>query len=283
MLDFAIIDSHVHLLDQTRFGYGWAAGLPALARDWRLDDLVRSAKPYEIEGVVFVEVDVDSPQHLDEAEWVDGLAASDGRLKGAVVGLPMEQGGALEPEMARVAALATTRGVRRLIQNQPDVDFALRPGFIEALKLLPGYGLSFDICIHHSQMAAALEMARRCPEVSFVLDHIAKPAIGDGLLEPWRSQLAEMARMPNVVCKLSGLITEADHGAWTAAQLQPYIDHVVESFGPDRILYGGDWPVAKLAGDYLQWLTTLEAATAHFSQSERRKLFRDNAKRVYRL
>ena len=283
MLDFPIIDAHVHLLDQARFGYSWSAGLPALARDWRLDEFLRSAKPYEIEGVVFVEVDVDGGRHIDEAEWVDGIAAGDGRLKGAVVRLPMEEGAALEPEMARVAALKTTRGVRRVVQGEADPQFLLRPGFVEALKLLPKYGLSFDICIYHSQMPAALEVARRCPDVSFVLDHIGKPAIKDGLVEPWRSQIAEMARLPNVVCKLSGMITEAEHGAWTPAQLQPYIDHVVESFGPDRILYGGDWPVAKLAGDYLQWLTTLEAATAHFSAEERRKLFRDNAKRVYRL
>ena len=283
MLDFPIIDSHVHLIDQQRFGYGWASGAPALARDWRLDELVRAAKPYEIEGIVFVEVDVDMPQYLDEAEWVDGLAAGEARLKGAVVCLPLERGAALESEMARLAGLKTTRGVRRLIQNQPDPDFALRPAFIEAAKLLAKYRLSFDICIYHPQMGAALELVRRCPEVSFVLDHIGKPAIKDGLLEPWRAQLAQMARLPNVVCKLSGLITEAAHDAWTPAQLRPYIDHVAACFGPDRLLYGGDWPVAKLAGDYLQWLTTLEAATAHFSQAEQRLLFRDNAKRVYRL
>lgn len=283
MLDFPIVDGHVHLLDQKRFGYAWASGAPALARDWRLDELVRSAKPYQIEGIVFVEVDVDMPQYLDEAEWVDELARSDGRLMGAVVSLPLERGAALEGEIARVAGLKTTRGVRRLIQNQPDPDFPLRPAFIEALKLLPKYGLSFDICIYHPQMAAAREMARRCPEVSFVLDHIGKPGIKDGLVEPWRAQIAELARLPNVVCKLSGLVTEAEHEAWTPAQLRPYIDYVVACFGPDRILYGGDWPVSKLAGDYLQWLTTLEAATAHFSDEERRKLFRDNAKRVYRL
>jgi L-fuconolactonase len=283
MLDFPIIDSHIHLLDQKRFGYGWAAGAPALKRDWSIDDLARSAKPYEIEGIVFVEVDVDMPQYLDEADWVDEIAGTDKRLKGAVVCLPLEKGAALEPEIARVAKLKTTRGVRRLIQNQPDPDYVLRPGFLEALKLLAKYGLSFDICIFHPQLAKTLEMVRRCPEVSFVLDHIAKPGVKDGLVEPWRAELAELAKFPNVVCKLSGVTTEADHRSWTPAQLRPYIDHVVASFGPDRILYGGDWPVSELAGDYLQWLTTLEAATAHFSRKERRKLFRDNAIRVYRL
>lgn len=283
MLDFAIIDSHVHLLDQSRFRYGWAAGAPALARDWRLDDLVRAAAPYEIEGIVFVEVDVDDPQYLDEADWVEATAEVDARLKGAVVALPLERGAAIEPEIAKVATLKTTRGVRRLIQNQADPDFVLRPHFLEALKLLPKYGLSFDICIFHRQLGKTLEMVRRCPEVSFVLDHIAKPGIKDSLVEPWRSEMTELAKLPNVACKLSGVTTEADHAAWTPAQLRPYIDHAIAGFGPDRILYGGDWPVSTLAGDYLQWLTLLEAATTHFSAAERRKLFHDNAARIYRL
>ena len=283
MLDFPIIDTHVHLLDQKRFGYAWAAGAPALNRDWSIDDLARSAKPYEIGGLVFVEVDVDMPQYLDEADWVEEIAGRDARLKGAVVCLPLERGAALEGEIARIARLKSARGVRRLIQNQPDPDFPLRPAFLEGLRLLPKYGLSFDICIFHHQLAKAIELVRRCPEVSFVLDHIAKPGIKAGLIEPWRTEIGELAKQPNVVCKLSGVTTEAEHRAWTPAQLRPYIDRVVECFGADRILYGGDWPVSQLAGDYLQWLTTLESATAHFSAEERRKLFRDNAIRVYRL
>ena len=152
--------------------------------------------------------------------------------------------------MARIAKLKTVRGVRRLIQGQPDPDFVLRPGFLEAIRLLPKYDLSFDICILHPQMQNTLAMMRQCPEVSFVLDHIGKPGIKAGLADPWRAQLREMAAMPNVVCKLSGVTTEADHHTWTRDQLRPYIDHVVDCFGPDRILYGGDWPVSELAGSY---------------------------------
>ena len=233
--------------------------------------------------MVFVEVDVDMPQYLDEAEWVDSLAALDRRVMGAVVCLPLERGGKIEPEMARIAKLKTTRGVRRLIQNQPDPEFVLRPGFLEAVRLLPKYNLSFDICIFHPQMPNTLTMMRHCPETSFVLDHIGKPGIKAGLLDPWRAHLREMAGLPNVVCKLSGLTTEADHDAWTRDQLRPYIDYVIECFGPDRILYGGDWPVSELAGSYLQWLATLDLATAGFSPADKRKLFRDNAIKAYRL
>ena len=223
------------------------------------------------------------PQHLDEAEWVDGLASHDRRVLGAVVCLPIERGPAIEGEMARVAKLKTTRGVRRLIQNQPDPEFMLKPGFLEALRLLPKYNLSFDACIFHPQAANTLKMMRHCPEVSFVLDHIGKPAIKAGLSDPWRSHIREMAALPNVVCKLSGVTTEADHNTWTRDQLRPYIDHVIECFGPDRILYGGDWPVCELAGSYLQWLSTLDWATTGLSPADKRKLFRDNAIKTYRL
>ncbi len=232
---------------------------------------------------MFVEVDVDMPQYLDEAIWVDELAKRDRRVLGAVACLPLERGASLEPEIARLAELPTVRGVRRLIQNQPDPDFVLRPDFLAALRLLPKYGLSFDICIFHSQMPNTLTMVRQCPEVSFVLDHIGKPGIKAGLIDPWRAHISELAALPNVVCKLSGVTTEADHRSWTREQLRPYIDHVVESFGPDRILYGGDWPVSELAGSYLQWLATLDWATSGFSAADKRKLFRDNAVKTYRL
>src|SRR5271169_1966361 len=177
MIDFPILDSHIHLLDQKRFGYAWSAGAPALKRDWTPDDLAVSARPYTIEGFVFVEVDVDMPQYLDEAEWVDALAKRDKRLLGAVACLPLERGAAIEPEMARIAKLPVTRGVRRLIQNQPDPEFVLKPAFLEAMRLLPKYNLSFDICVLHPQMPNTLAMMRQCPEVAFILDHIGKPGI----------------------------------------------------------------------------------------------------------
>jgi L-fuconolactonase len=173
--------------------------------------------------------------------------------------------------------------VRRLIQNQPDPEFVVKPSFLQALRLLSKYNLSFDVCIFHPQLSNTLTMMRQCPEVSFVLDHIGKPEIKAALLDPWRAHIREMAALPNVACKLSGLTTEADPQNWTRDQLKPYIDHVIDTFGTDRILYGGDWPVSELAGSYLQWLTTLDWATAGFSPADKRKLFRDNAIKAYRL
>ena len=187
MLDFPIVDAHVHLVDLARLGYSWMASVPALNRDWTPDDLTARAKPYEIGGYVFVEVDVDAPQYLDEAMWADGLARSDPRLKAVVAALPLELGpAAVEPELERLATLGTVRGVRRLIQDRPDPEFMLRPAFVAAVKLLPAYGLTFDLCIKHPQFANTIELVRRCPEVAFVLDHLGKPGIAAGLIDPWR-------------------------------------------------------------------------------------------------
>jgi len=283
MINFPIIDTHVHLLDQKLFKYSWASGAPKLARDWTLDDLAASAKPYTIEGAVFVEVDVDHPDYMKEARWVQSLADQDPRMKGCVACLPIEKGAALEAEIAELASIKVARGVRRLIQSQSDPDFVLRPDVIAATKLLPKYNLSFDLCLYHHQLKNTIAYVRACPEVFFILDHIAKPGIKAGLMEPWKSEIRELASLPNVVCKLSGVTTEADHDHWTPAQLKPYIEHVIDVFGFDRLMYGGDWPVSVLAGPYTAWIDVLDNITASCSDSERRKLFRENAQKFYRL
>ena len=284
MLDFPIIDAHVHLTDVHRFRYSWMAGAPALNRDWTPANFFARAKPYHIGGYVFVEVDVDAPGHLDEAVWADGIAKTDARLKAVCASLPLELGpAAIAADLARLAALPSVRSIRRLIQDRPDPEFMLRPAFVEAVKLLPKHNLSFELCIKHPQFANTIELVRRCPEVNFILDHIGKPGIAAGLIDPWRAQIAELARLPNVLCKLSGVTTEADHAGWSREQLRPYIDHVIEKFGFSRLMYGGDWPVCELAGHYLQWISTLEWATAGCSDSEKRALFRETAIKAYRL
>lgn len=283
MPDFPIIDSHVHLLQPTRFGYGWTKNAPQLKRLVLPDDLMRAAAPVAVERFVFVEVDVDFPQHLDEAAWIDGLARADKRLAGMVAALPLERGKAIEPELDQLCLNKSLRGIRRLIQNQPDPDFCIRPAFIEGLKLLAARNLVFDICVFHYHMPNVLQMVRQCPEVRFVLDHIGKPAIKAGLIDPWRQHMKELAALPNVDCKISGVTTEADHKNWTREQLKPYVAHSIEAFGFDRVMYGGDWHVSELAGSYPEWVEIVDWVTAGATLQEKRKLFRDNAIRVYRL
>jgi L-fuconolactonase len=283
MPEFPIVDSHVHLCDPKKFGYGWTKNAPSLNRQVLPSDLTKAASPVKIEQFVFVEVDVDYPQHLAEAEWVAGFAKSDKSLTGMVAALPVEKGKAIEAELEALRRHPILRGIRRLIQNQADPEFCIRPGFIEGLKLLARHDIAFDICIFHHQMPNAITMVRSCPEVRFVLDHIGKPGIKAGLTDPWRQHLKEFAAMPNVHCKISGVMTEADHKDWTREQLKPYIVHAIDSFGFDRIMYGGDWHVSELAGTYPGWVEIVDWVVEDATAEEKRKLFRDNAIDFYRL
>jgi L-fuconolactonase len=283
MPDFPIVDSHVHLLEPARFGYAWTKNASSLNRQVLPKHLFAAAAPVKIEQFVFVEVDVDYPQHLDEAAWLQTLADAEPRLTGMVAALPLEQGTALANDVERLSRLKAMRGVRRLIQNQPDPDFCIRPSFIAGLKLLAPYDLVFDICVFHHHLPNVIKMVRQCPEVRFVLDHIGKPAIKAGEIDPWRRDLKELASLPNVACKISGVTTEADHKNWTREQLRPYIAHAIETFGFDRIMYGGDWHVSELAGSYPQWVEVLDWVVEGSSLEEQRKLYRDNAIRAYRL
>jgi L-fuconolactonase len=283
MLDFPIVDSHVHLLNPERLGYGWTRNAPQLDRLVLPEHLIAAAEPVRIDQFVFVEVDVDEGQHLDEAAWVAEQAQRDPRLKGMVAALPLERGAAIEADLDRLCQHQILRAIRRLIQNQPDPDFCIRPDFIAGLKLLAPRGLAFDICVFHHHLPNVIKMVKQCPEVRFVLDHIGKPPIKAGGIDPWRLDLRELALLENVHCKISGVTTEADHKAWTRDQIRPYIEYAIESFGFDRIMYGGDWHVLELAGSYPDWVDIVDEITRGAPEPDRRKLFRDNATRFYRL
>jgi len=283
MIDYPIVDSHIHLADPGRFSYGWTADAPSLARRVVPADLNRAAAPYTVEKLVFVEVDVDMPQYLDEAAWIADMARTESQIAGMVACLPLEQGEAVAADLERLCEHSVLRGIRRLIQNQADPDFCLQPGFLAGLKLLAQRDVIFDICILHHQFPQVLEMVRRCPDNRFVLDHIGKPGIKAGLFDPWREHMRELASMENVFCKISGVVTEADHATWTREQIRPYVEHAIESFGFERCMYGGDWHVLELAGTYPQWVETVDWIVADASEDERRKLFRDTATRFYRL
>jgi L-fuconolactonase len=283
MPEFPIVDAHVHLADPKRFGYAWTANAPSLNRTVLPAEFFEAAAPVKIEKFVFVEVDVDLPQHVAEAEWIDGIAKSEPKLAGMVAALPLEQGKAVAADLEKIAKLKVARGIRRLIQNQADPDFCIQPKFIEGLKLLPKHDLVFDICIFHHHLPNAIKMVRQCPEVRFVLDHIAKPAIKAGISDPWRQHMKELASLPNVTCKISGVSTEADHKNWTREQLKPYIAHAIDSFGFERCMFGGDWHVLELAGTYPQWIEVVDWVVEGASAEEKRKLYRDTAIRTYRL
>jgi L-fuconolactonase len=236
-----------------------------------------------VDKMVFVQAEADFEQYKEETDWVASLAVQDTRLSGIVSWAPLEKGDGVQEELASLVGNPLIKGIRRIIQFEQDPEFCLRPDFIQGVQLLPRFGLSFDICINHVQMENTIRFVRQCPEVRFILDHIGKPDIKNHLLEPWKEQLKTLSQLPNVWCKISGLVTEADHENWTQEDLKPYIDHVLECFTFDRVMYGGDWPVAYQATDYPRWVETLDWAVRGCSEEELKKLFRENAVAFYRL
>lgn len=283
MPDFPIIDSHVHLYDVERLSYGWLAGVPKINRTHLLREFDAARGPVRVDGIVFAEVWVDPGLHVKEAAFVQEMADADRRLCGMVAHAPVEKGAAVADDLAQLSRFSSLRGIRRLIEIERDPGFCLEPAFVEGVRTVGRHGLPFDICIKHFAMAYALELVRRCPDVQFVLDHIGKPAIRHGLREPWWSQIRELSRLPNVVVKISGVITEADHARWTREQVVPYVSHVLDCFGFARCMYGSDWTVAELTHRYPTWVEILDGVIAGTSEAEQRAFYRETATRTYRL
>ncbi len=277
-----IVDTHVHLWHPKQLRYPWLKQVPTLNKPYLLKDYSAAHENLEIESIVFVQCDVHPDDGLKETAWVTSLAAVEPRIRGIVAWAPLEEGKQVAPFVEKLAEDTLVKGIRRLIQGE-SVDFCIQPNFINGVKTLARYGLSFDICIFHPQLANAIRLVEQCPNVQFILDHIGKPDIKNQLFEPWKQEIKTLADFPNVYCKISGLVTEADHENWTAADLQPYIEHVVECFGFDRVIYGSDWPVSTLASDYPRWVQTLQEAVAGCTPEELKKLFHDNAIKFYRF
>lgn len=283
MPDFPVIDAHLHIWDPGRLRYPWLDAIPALNRPFGLEEFDRARGPVAVEAMVFLQCEARFDQFPDEARLVAREARRDPRIKAMVPWAPLEKGAAVEADLEALLALGPVRGVRRIIQFEPDIDFCLRPDFIEGVRRLAAFGLSFDICVDHRQMANVVKLAASCPDVPMILDHIGKPDIRGGRIEPWRTHLRDLASLPHVLCKLSGVATEADHATWTRDDLKPYIQAAAEAFGPDRLVFGGDWPVSTQAIAYPDWVAVIEWALDGATRTDLRKLFRDNAAAFYRL
>lgn len=279
-MSFTFIDTHVHFWDRGHLPYPWLDELPAIAgrhtpAEFRVET---GANPPG--KIVFVEC---GAPWLEEVQWVEQLAAAEPRIAGIVAKCMVNEGATTLARLAELKKHPLVRGVRHLIQHEPDPDFCTRPEFIAGVRALGAADLSFDLCCFHHQLPAVVRLVRACPETRFILDHFGKPGIRAGLLDPWRAHIDELAALPNLDCKLSGLITEADHDAWQPADLKPFVHHVLAAFGPDRLMFGGDWPVAKLAGSYVRWLDTARELVSHLPAPAQDAIFRVTALRAYRL
>jgi L-fuconolactonase len=275
------IDAHHHIWDPGARRHAWLDGLPALNRAFGLADFERASEPERVTASVLVQVLAST----EETEEFLALAAGPGPVAG-VVGWTDLTSPAVGEELARLLALpggARLAGIRHLVQDEPDPGWLRRPDVRRGIRAVGAAGLAYDLLVRPHQLPAALAVTSELADVTFVLDHGAKPPIASGVLEPWASQIGDLAARPNVSCKVSGLVTEAGPG-WRPPRIGPYLDHLVDAFGPGRLMFGSDWPVCTLAASYAEVAALARNALAgRLGPAELDAVFRANAISVYRL
>ena len=274
-----LIDSHHHFWNYDPAQYGWIKDdMACLRRDFLPDDLQAEIALTGVEGVVSVQ----ARQTLDETRWLLGLAARHEFIRGVVGWLPLADDN-VEQHLTHFATHPKLKAVRHVVQDEPDPKFILSADFNRGVSLLASYGLVYDILIFDEQLPAAIQFVDRHPGQIFVLDHLAKPVIKGNWIEPWRTQIHNLARRSNVYCKLSGMVTEADFKGWTVAQLKPYAETVLEAFGPRRIMFGSDWPVCLASCSYWCWYGVVKELIASLSANEQARILGGTAEEAYRL
>ena len=291
MPNFPIIDTHLHVWDQTRLKYSAFAGSPLFDRPYHVEDYQRDCGALDIEAMVFLECYADfwegGGQYIEEIELVEDEARRDPRIKGIVPMAPVEWGKAVVPMLAQMQANhPTVKGVRRIVEFDANPRaLMLSDNFVEGVNMLEKFGWHFEINANFSQMDVVREFVPRIPSVPLILDHCGKPGIRSGALAQYRDDVAALSRHPNLWIKLSDLPVEADHASWTEAELRPYIAATLEAFGTERVIFGGDYPILLQATTMTQWVDLLDRAFADLglSQHETRAIYRDNANRFYRL
>ncbi len=273
------IDAHVHFWRYAPEDYGWIDGtMGAIRRDFLPDDLAPLAARVGVEGVVAVQ----ARQDAAETDWLLDLAARHSLIRGVVGWVDLQAPDARDA-LARVARNPLLVGVRHIVQDEPDDAFLLRPGFLRGVAALAELDLAYDILVRPRHLPVALEFVRRFPGQRFVLDHLAKPDVGRGDLAGWERGLRALAACPNVVAKMSGLVTEADWVRWTAEEIRPCLEVAYDCFGPERLLIGSDWPVCTLAGDYARVMGVVTDFLSARPVTEQSAVLGGNAARFWRL
>lgn len=274
-----LVDTHQHLWDLEQFPCSWCAGIPKLNQSFRLSDYRAAASGVDVVRTVFMECDVDEPHQLDEARHIQTLSESDSLIAGIVASCRPERGGFRE-HLDELLKLPKLRGLRRVLHTQPD-GLSQTPLFRENLNLLPAHRLTFDLCVLARQLPVGIDLVKSCPHVTFILDHCGVPDVKGRAFDPWKDRIRQLATLPNVHCKISGLVAYAEPDNWTVEDLRPWVEHVLEQFGWDRVVWGSDWPVCTLSSTLQCWVEAALTLTAGASQDEREKLFHRNAERIY--
>jgi L-fuconolactonase len=273
------IDSHQHFWSYSAGEYPWITEkLKRIRADFLPQDLERELTPAQIEGSIAVQ----ARQSIEESRWLLNLADHYASIKG-VVGWVDLRSPRVGEQLAELSKHPRFVGVRHVVQDEPDEDFMGRADFVRGIGELKRFPVAYDLLIYPVQLPAATQLARKFPKQTFVLDHIAKPLIREGIRSLWEEQIRELAKCSNVFCKISGMVTEAKWGEWNPEDFRPYLDIVFECFGVDRLMYGSDWPVCLVAGNYQPVYRLAHDYVVKNAPKAEAKIFGGNAVRAYRL
>jgi L-fuconolactonase len=271
------IDSHQHFWHYNPAEHVWMNDqMGCLKRDYLPDDLAPLLKSVGFDGSIVVQ----ARQNLEETRWLLELADGHDFIKG-VVGWVNLRSTELAAQLETFSKHPKLVGVRHVVHDEPDDEFMLRPEFRRGIACLKDYGLTYDLLLFPKHLPVAVKLAEEFPEQPFVLDHIAKPAIAEGLLSPWREDLRSLAAFPTVFCKLSGMVTEAKWNDWRPADFHTYLDIVIDAFGTDRVMIGSDWPVCTLSGDYPSTMGVVTEYVRKFSPEIQSAILGGNCARFY--
>jgi L-fuconolactonase len=278
-MPYATIDAHHHLWKYYAPQYPWISeNMGLLRRDFLVQDLMDVLQEADIAGVVSVQ----ARQTLDETRWLLDLAGRHDFIRG-VVGWVSLTDPKVDGDLENFSSHGKLKSVRHALHDEPDDLYVLREDFNQGIKLLTDFGLRYDLLIFERHLPQTIQFVDRHPNQIFILDHIAKPRIKDGVMSPWKENITELARRENVFCKLSGLVTEASWQSWTEADLDPYVQTVLAAFGAKRVMFGSDWPVMLLGSSYKSWVSIVGRAIAHLSEYERERILGKTATEAYRL
>jgi L-fuconolactonase len=273
------IDAHQHFWIYNAQEYGWISdSMSVLRRDYLPADLRKETAGVGIDGVISVQ----ARQTLAETDWLLNLADQNKFIKGVVSWVPLVSE-SVSRDLERYANRPKLKAVRHVLQDEADDNYMLRDDFNRGIRTLKNTGLRYDILVYERHLPQTIRFVDMHPEQAFILDHVAKPRIRENALTPWKSNLLELAKRRNVYCKISGMVTEADHRTWTPQLLRPYLDAALEAFGSRRLMFGSDWPVCLLASSYRRWYQIVNEFAIQLTPDEQDRLFGGTAVEAYGL
>ena len=278
-----LIDTHQHLVYRNEATYGWTKSIPALAEDnFTLEDYKVLTKDFNIKGTIFMETGVDDPDYKNETKFIKSVMdQTDSKIKGLIVSIRPEIDEGFDEWLEETISMNVS-GYRRILHVMPD-ETSQTSTFRENVKKIGSKGKPFDICYLPTQLKIASDFAKACDQMDLVLNHCGVPPIASGEIDEWSKDIKSLSEIPNVTCKLSGLMAYCAPGTSSYETIKPYVDHVLECFGPDRMVWGSDWPVVNLGKGIAEWINVTNTVLDNLSEDEARKIASSNAERIYNV